>query len=280
MMQTLFALLRATAATGRLNIAYSGGLDSRFLAHAAQKAGVPCQLFHCSGPHVPLAETAYALRWAQQNALPLRLVPCNPLNLPAVATGSKERCYACKYTLFSQILKELNGQSLCDGSNASDAEQFRPGRRAVQELGIVSPLLLAGITKAQVRLLAQQTGLEQPQQPARPCLLTRLPYGLPPSAALLRGIEQCEAAVLSVFAQSYAGQEQPDFRVRCLATGQFVIHCTLMPHEAVLKRLRQALDALGLYAPVMHVEELSGFFDRKSSVSDTASTRSLTPPQP
>jgi uncharacterized protein len=267
MMQRLFALLRATAAAGRLNIAYSGGIDSRFLAHAAQQAGVPCLLFHCSGPHVPLAETAYALRWAQQSALPLRLVPYNPLHLPAVATGSKERCYACKYALFSQILNTLDGQNLCDGSNASDAEHFRPGRRAVQELGIISPLSLAGITKAQVRLLAQQTGLEQPQQPARPCLLTRLPYGLPPSAALLRRLEQCEATVLSVFAQSYAGQEQPDFRVRCLETGQFAIHCTVMPHETVLTRLRHALDALGFCAPVTQVEELSGFFDRKPSVS-------------
>ena len=269
MMQTLFALLRTTAATGRLNIAYSGGIDSRFLAHAAQQAGVPCLLFHCSGPHVPHAETAYALRWAQQNALPLRLVPCNPLHLPAVATGSKERCYACKYALFSQILKDLDGQSLCDGSNASDAEHFRPGRRAVQELGIISPLSLAGITKAQVRLLAQQTGLEQPQQPARPCLLTRLPYGLPPSAALLHRLEQCEATVLSVFAQSYAKQEQPDFRVRCLGTEQFVIHCTLMPHEAVLTRLRHALAALGVCAPVEKVSQLSGFFDRKAPAPNT-----------
>jgi pyridinium-3,5-biscarboxylic acid mononucleotide sulfurtransferase len=272
MMHRLLDIVRTTAATtarGELALAFSGGLDSRFLAHAMQLAGVPCQLFHCSGAHVAQAESRYAQHWATKQGLPLTLLPCNPLLLPAVAAGSKERCYACKHALFSQILAQLQGQTLCDGSNMSDAAQFRPGRRALHELGIVSPLALAGITKAQVRMLAQQTGLENPMQQARPCLLTRLPYGMPPSPALLRRLELCETIVLAVFEQHYSAQNQPDFRVRCLATGGLVIHCTHMPDKNVCLSLYTALAKHGLAAPVEVIEKLSGFFDRMPELHET-----------
>ena len=91
-----------------------------------------------------------------------------------MASGDRRRCYACKRNLFS-LLKARTDLPLCDGTNASDAGQYRPGIRAVEELGILSPLASAGLTKADIHRCAALTGMEDPEQKARPCLLTRLP---------------------------------------------------------------------------------------------------------
>ena len=132
----LLALLRGL---GPMTVALSGGIDSRFLTHAALHAGVPLSLVHVCGPHMAAAETAYALDWAAGVGLGVRVLELDPLGLPEVASGSRERCYACKTLLFREILRVAKGV-VCDGSNISDADQFRPGMRALRELGVRSLL--------------------------------------------------------------------------------------------------------------------------------------------
>jgi uncharacterized protein len=199
-------------------VALSGGLDSRFLCHAALLCGCRVLAVHAAGPHVPAQESAAAQAWAQQRGLPLLPVRYNPLPLPEVAANSRQRCYDCKRGLIAVVRIVLplapaatalapvpSGPSaraaplpLCDGTNADDMTAFRPGLRALKEGGVRSPLAEAGLAKDHIRLLARQTGLDQPDQRARPCLLTRLAYGLTPTEDLLRRLAAAETALAAL----------------------------------------------------------------------------------
>lgn len=253
---------------GPFTLAYSGGIDSRFLAHAARLAAVPVRLVHVRGPHVAPAESEFALAWAMPAGLAVRVLRLDPLSLPEVAIGSTERCYACKRFLFSQILAVCEGP-VCDGSNVSDAGQFRPGRRALQELGVRSPLAEAGLTKDMIRALARRTGLSRPDQQARACLLTRLPYGVRPDAPTLARLAEGERAVEETLA--VAGYDDFPFRLRVCAVNRHELHLGREIHSvALLKEFERALAATGTPSvSVRHVRELSGFFDRTDAGGET-----------
>ncbi len=253
-------------------IAFSGGLDSRFLAHTAARVGVRPRLVHMTGPHVPAAETAWARCWASRNGFRLQCVAFDPLELPEVAAGRSERCRFCKRAMFA-LLRGLpeaaEGGVLWDGTNASDLTLFRPGLRALAEAGVYSPLARSGVDKACVRRLARTTGLERPEQPARPCLLTRLPYGMRPSRAALARLAAMEAAAESVL-RPWAGSngETPDFRMRAAVDGSFALHAALVGLDAATTRrletdLNRVLREAALpEAAVILAAEVSGCFDR------------------
>ncbi|MDE5880065.1 MAG: PP-loop family protein, partial [Desulfovibrio sp.] len=136
-------LAEVLAGIPRMAVAFSGGLDSRFLCHAAQRAGCDLVLIHGAGPHVPAEESAEAEAWARARGLPIAVQQHDPLLLPEVAANSRERCYACKRMLFEGmrlLLKvlfyEKKGYVLCDGGNLDDQRVFRPGLRAVAQAGV------------------------------------------------------------------------------------------------------------------------------------------------
>ncbi len=265
----LQVILEEMALDGHFSLAYSGGLDSRFVAHAAQRAGFAPLLLHVRGPHVPPAETAYARRWAAWRGLSLRELTVDPLDLPAVASGTRDRCYACKFTLFSRLLEEAEGLPLCDGTHASDAQGYRPGRKALDELGIRSPLALAGLSKADIRALGRLTGLEHADQNARPCLLTRFDYGMRPTPELLNALSHGEQTIDEILRLAF-GERAPDFRLRLTGPNCWELHLRPMGKKRELpplleKRLRSALkDAVGVNVTRIAVlDTLSGYFDRK-----------------
>jgi uncharacterized protein len=254
--------------SGPFTLAYSGGIDSRFLAHAARLAAVPVNLVHVRGPHVMPAESEYALAWAAAAGLSVRVLRLDPLTLPEVAAGSTERCYACKRFLFGHILAACEGP-VCDGSNASDAGQFRPGRRALFELGVRSPLVEAGLTKAMIRALARRTGLSRPDQQARACLLTRLPYARRPDAQTLAHLAKGERIVEELLMA--AGYEDLPFRLRLCATNRHELHLGREIHSMpLLNELEQVLLAAGFSCIfVRYMPDLSGFFDRTTAGRET-----------
>jgi uncharacterized protein len=256
--------------TGPVTVAFSGGIDSRFLAHAGLLAGVSVELVHVRGPHVAPEESKYAFGWAASMGLPVKSLLLDPLILPEVAAGSKERCYECKRFLFEQILSVATAP-VCDGSNASDARQFRPGRRALRELGIRSPLAEAGLTKDMIRALARKTGLARPEQQARACLLTRLPYGLPPDARLLARLAAGERAVEA--ALQAAGHEEFPFRLRLGDPGCHELHLGReIRSTRTLCELEEVLLAEGFTRiSVRCVSQLSGYFDRMDDEQKTQS---------
>lgn len=265
----LQGILSDVAENGRFALAYSGGLDSRFLAHASNLAGLSPLLLHVTGPHVPPEEHAFARTWAEEHALSYREIPVDPLHLPSVACGARDRCYECKKTMFSRLM-QASSLPLCDGTNASDLLAYRPGLRAVRELGVTSPLALAGLTKKDIHDLAEKTGMELAWQKPRPCLLTRLPYGERPTRELLSAIAAGENAIRQTLVRH--GLPQADFRLRLVAKNRLEVHMlssdmALMSAELGNELVRNAHEAMnGLPCPVLSAQEtLSGFFDRTSA---------------
>lgn len=194
--EALLKALTAASRDGRLALAYSGGLDSRFLAFTAHKVGLTPVLLHVAGPHVAPAETKAALAAAREMGFTVECFDFDPSTVDLAAAGSA-RCYVCKKALFSRLIARLAEKSprlpLCDGTNASDLTVFRPGRQALIELGVRSPLAEAGIAKADIRRLGAAWRLPHPEQAARPCLLTRFPYGVTPSLDAFRTVAEVEA---------------------------------------------------------------------------------------
>ncbi len=270
-----------------LAIAFSGGLDSRFLAHAAQRLGLDPLCLHLRGPHVPDSESRAAEAWARARGLDFCDFEFNPLKIPEVASGNPERCYHCKKALMTFLLKALSHISgahtsqsegtirnyqLADGSNASDSLEYRPGQRALRELGVHSPLAEANISKENIRGLAALSGMDRPEQKARPCLLTRFAYNLPPDAATLALLEKSEEKITDFLLVWRGGLlAGVDFRLRVPAPGEYLLQLT--PHigqelptvkrDELRQGLLKLLDNAGLdKVSVEYSHQISGHFDR------------------
>ena len=176
-------------------VAFSGGVDSSVLLAAAQRVipnllAVTAELSVGCGGDV---ETARA--FCERRGIAHRVIELDPLTLPEVRRNTGERCYFCKKLIFAELIRLADGAAVLDGSNASDAEQYRPGLRALAELGIHSPLKEAGLTKPEVVALARELGLETAERPPSPCMATRFPYGTELSAALIAKADQLERAL-------------------------------------------------------------------------------------
>ncbi len=182
-----------------LVVAFSGGVDSSLLLAAATMAlgpGVRAAL--CLGAFTPPWEAARARQLAAQLGADLVELDACELADPAVQANDRERCYHCKrlrLTLLTRLAREWGLKSVVEGSQLDDARDYRPGSRAVKELGVHSPLALAGLDKAAVRRLSQALGLATAQLPSGACLATRIATGTPLDPVALARIGQAEAAV-------------------------------------------------------------------------------------
>lgn len=180
-------------------VAFSGGVDSSLLLAAAsqvQGPGVIAAL--CLGPLTPPWEQERARRLAAQLRADLRELDAAELDDPGVLANGPERCYHCKrrrLLLLTRLAREWGLQAVVEGSQLDDAQDFRPGSRAVAELGVQSPLAQAGLDKALVRALSQALGLETAALPSGACLATRIPTGTHLSLAALERVGQAEQAL-------------------------------------------------------------------------------------
>lgn len=196
--KTLRAQLRQWAEQG-ICLAFSAGVDSSLLLYlacqeaAAVEKRVEAVIF-ATQLH-PAADVQLAHQLCQQMGAVLHVAKVDEFALPAVRWNAPDRCYHCKKELFTQLkhkAQQLGCQVCMDGTNADDLQEYRPGLRALKELGILSPLAQLGITKAQVRQMAGELGISVAQRPSSPCLATRLPYRAEVRPELLRRIEQAE----------------------------------------------------------------------------------------
>lgn len=258
-LRKLKAILADICESGPLVIAFSGGLDSRFLAHVALEVSPKrVRLLHATGPHMALAETVRAAAWAAAQSAVFEQVAVNPLLVSPVRENSRDRCYHCKLRLFQHLLRHAERAVVVDGSNASDAQGYRPGLKALAELKIRSPLMEAGLTKPEIHALAAELGLAEPWQRARPCLLTRFPYDSPIDEAILRELEALEARVEQVLGN---GPDSPDFRLRVVAEG-FLLQIQ-HTNEAYATAVMQALPQLS----VTLIPIVSGYHDQGGAAS-------------
>ena len=177
-------------------VAFSGGVDSAVLAGAAVQALGDRALAVCAeSPSSRTTDHAATVALAEEIGIRLQFVTSREFDDPAYTANSPDRCYHCKRIRMKAIVDlaaELDLAVVVEGSQADDMHDVRPGRRAVVELGIRSPLVELGFNKEQVRDIARSLGLSIHAKPADPCLSTRLAYGVPLTDERLRRIEQAE----------------------------------------------------------------------------------------
>lgn len=192
-----FARLLAVLADHPGWVAFSGGVDSTLVLKAAGEVRSSSLVaLYADSPLQAEVDRENAAQMAARLAVPLQVVSCDPLSRPDFVGNSPERCYLCKQAIFSQFQHLLpSGMVLLDGTNADDLGADRPGQRAVVELGVVSPLVLAGLNKAAVRRLSRWLALPNWNRPAASCLATRIPPGMAITGERLRHIEDCERLV-------------------------------------------------------------------------------------
>jgi uncharacterized protein len=192
----LFSRLRALPS---LIVAYSGGIDSAFLAWAAAETlGSRALAVTADSPSYPERHRAIALEVAQRFGFAHEIIETTELSSPAYRANAPDRCYHCKDHLYSRLasLAAARGiAAVADGSNADDRGDYRPGRRAAREHGVISPLDEAGLTKDDIRALARAAGIPTWNEPASACLSSRVPYFSEVSEAKLRAIESAETSL-------------------------------------------------------------------------------------
>lgn len=222
----------------RVAVAFSGGVDSAYLLHAARAAGCDVSAYFLKTPFQPRFELEDAQKLTTRLGMPLHIVEYDVLEVPGVAENGPLRCYHCKRALFTRLWQAARADGfevLCDGTNASDDGGDRPGMKALAELGVRSPLREAGLSKPEIRRLSREAGLFTHNKPAYACLATRIPAGTPITPGLLEKTERAENALFSL--------GFTDFRVRHYGGAARV----QLPEEQLPRALsarREILDAL------------------------------------
>lgn len=180
-------------------IAFSAGIDSSFLLEAANRAlGGHVLAVIAKGSMVPESDIIYARKFCGDRNIRLIEIEANEFNVEAFTLNQKDRCYHCKKNIFSKIMKiaaENGLNAVLEGTNADDVSDYRPGRRALEELGIKSPLLECGYTKKDIREEARKMGIDIWDKPSAACLATRVPVGERITPELLKRIEISEEAL-------------------------------------------------------------------------------------
>ena len=162
-------------------VAFSAGVDSTFLLDVAHEVlGAQAVAFTAASPFVPQRDVDETAAFCRARGIEHVTVPFDTLAIPGITANPTDRCYLCKHALFSHMValaKERGLAAVVDGSNLDDDGDYRPGRRALKELGIVSPLHAAGLTKADIRALSKERHLPTWDKPSFACLASRFAYG-------------------------------------------------------------------------------------------------------
>lgn len=184
---------------GRMLVAYSGGVDSAFLAWAVHRElGENMLAVLADSPSLARSQLSDAVAFAQEQGIPLTIIQTEEMDRPEYRKNDASRCFHCKDELFT-VMEQFRSRSAYDtiayGVNADDQGDYRPGQQAARQHGVAAPLLDAGLTKLEIRELARLAGLRVWDKPASACLSSRIEYGRPVTAEALLVVEQGEEAL-------------------------------------------------------------------------------------
>ena len=177
-------------------VAYSAGVDSTYLLKVAHDLlGDRAAALIAVSPLVPSRDIIEAEAFCEDEGIRLVKISYDPLSVPMFCENPSDRCYICKKALFNIFIREaedLGFKKIVEGTNADDVFDYRPGMKALDELGILSPLKEAGLSKNEIRELSRELGLQTYKKASFACLATRIPYGDTITAGLLNRIELAE----------------------------------------------------------------------------------------
>jgi pyridinium-3,5-biscarboxylic acid mononucleotide sulfurtransferase len=231
-------------ALGRTLVAYSGGVDSAFLAWTAhQTLGSNMLAVIADSPSLARVQLADAIAFAREQAIPLEIICTQEMDRPEYARNDGSRCYFCKdelFTVMEEFRKTHHFDAIAYGVNQDDQSDFRPGQIAAAQHHVAAPLLEAGLTKAEVRELAREAGLRIWDKPASACLSSRIEYGRPVTRETLSVVERGEDALRELGFRQFRVRHHGDM-VRIEIAAQEMARALTTAMAAELTRVFKAL---------------------------------------
>jgi pyridinium-3,5-biscarboxylic acid mononucleotide sulfurtransferase len=209
--QRLYELLRQS---GRVLVAYSGGVDSAYLAYAAHDAiGEQMLAVIADSPSLARVQLRDASAFADEQRIPLHTIVTDEMQNPDYVKNDSMRCFHCKdelFTVMEQFRDERGYTTVAYGVNVDDQGDWRPGQQAAKRHGVSAPLLEAGLTKSDIRALAVAAGLRVWDKPASACLSSRIEYGRPVTREALEQIERGEEILRALGLRQYRVRHHGD----------------------------------------------------------------------
>jgi uncharacterized protein len=227
-----------------LMVAYSGGVDSAFLAATAHRVlGARMLAVLADSPSLARRDMEQACAFAHSLDMPLQVIATDELDRPEYARNAASRCFHCKDELFAVMEKlgaKLGFAHIAYGMNADDTRDFRPGQRAAEEHAVLAPLAEAGLTKVEVRALAKAAGYPVWDRPAAPCLSSRVEYGRAVTREVLEQVERGEEGLRQLGFRELRVRHHGELARVEIARGELPRALTMEMLDAITAALKQA----------------------------------------
>lgn len=223
-------------------VAYSGGVDSAYLAWRAHEVlGQEMLAIIADSPSLARRHLDEAIAFAKKHSIPLQIIPTSELENPDYAKNDLQRCFHCKTELFTVMKaaqEKLGHQHLAYGMNLDDRGDYRPGQQAAMQHGVLAPLVDAQLTKADIRALAREARLEVWDKPAAPCLSSRVAYGQAVTPKVLSHVEQAEEYLHSLGLHQFRVRHHGDIGRIEIARDEMAKVLTIDQLEAISTKLK------------------------------------------